>query len=322
MFTKFFEDAKKNKTIAGLDASQTVDQNAIEKCSLEFVVKGCGKLDVEIVDDPNLNAELLDTFAQTFVRHFWNDSIGYDNEMSFWFRLRSFFDENLPLWAQYFREAVLNNKALITSVNITKGNNTDVLHVEGKTDTLGTNQADNTGQSVSDTKYSSNTNGREQDTDNIETTEHKTDRNTSRKFNVDADTPQDQVNIENIDDTSDPMLAYNFKYASDASGEHELNYDEEDTKSNTNETKDNSTNEQTTGDSKTTGSSNASTKGRNRTNSNNTSDQTKSSNNNQTDESRNINLFELARQMNEMANGAYMNLFKRMKRYGLFLGVY
>lgn len=319
LFTKYFESAKKNNKIPGLESSITVDQNAINKCSLGFLVDNCGKFDINIVDDPNLNNELLNTFAQTFVRHFWNDSIGYDNELSFWFKLKAFFDENLPLWAQYFKEAIINNRALITSVAITKGNNVDVLHVEGSINASGTNHSDNSeGSQTSDTGFT-NTDSTNASNDKNNNKGTSTDRNTGRKLNANADTPQDQLNMTESDD---PLRSYNFDYASNVDGEHNLNYDETSTNSNSENDHTGNNNDRFSRNLTSEINNKAKANGRSKTDTSNTTDQTHTNIIDESHDIRNANVFELAQEMNELANGAYMNLFKKMKQTGLFLCVY
>lgn len=234
-------------TRAGYSAGAT-DEEEIEQASLDFLTVNCGKLWQNITDDSNLNAEIINIFAQDFIRQFWNNRIGYDNPMVFYTKLRGFMDQWLPVWGQFYKEAVLDKNAFITSIGTVGVNTTGLIHVEGKSsggttsegtndsstkgetsgattaitsstsDTKGSNTKDDTSSSNTSVDTSQITNGTDTTTKNDSTT---TD---TQNMEVTSDTPQDRISTDfsKGGKGTEPLSAYNFNYASSAEGQHTL----------------------------------------------------------------------------------------------------
>lgn len=358
-------------TRAGYSAGAT-DEEEIEQASLDFLTVNCGKLWQNITDDSNLNAEIINIFAQDFIRQFWNNRIGYDNPMTFYIKLRGFMDQWLPVWGQFYKEAVLDKNAFITSIGSVDVNATGLIHVEGKSsggttsegtndsstkgetsgattsitssnsDTKGSNTKDDTSSSNTSVDTSQITNGTDTTTKNDTTT---TD---TQNMEVTSDTPQDRISTDfsKGGKGTEPLSAYNFNYASSAEGQHTLassdttgkdtvvhstKVEGQDYTSVTGENHEKGTINTTTttngkNDSSTNGYNYSTTNGKTTlkvTNNNNQNNDTTSQSANVTNsKSRGLPLTQIAREFDEMANGAYLRLFIEAKKAGLFLGVY
>ena len=73
--------------IPGANEVGLYDENKIIKITaLAWLTDNCGKVYQEVTKDENLNADLIDIFAQTFVRHFWSMPIGYDSPVTLFVR--------------------------------------------------------------------------------------------------------------------------------------------------------------------------------------------------------------------------------------------
>ena len=358
-------------TRAGYSAGAT-DEEEIEQASLDFLTVNCGKLWQNITDDSNLNAEIINIFAQDFIRQFWNNRIGYDNPMAFYIKLRGFMDQWLPVWGQFYKEAVLDKNAFITSIGSVDVNATGLIHVEGKSsggttsegtndsstkgetsgattaitssnsDTKGSNTKDDTSSSNTSVDTSQITNGTDTTTKNDSTT---TD---TQNMEVTSDTPQDRISTDfsKGGKGTEPLSAYNFNYASSAEGHHTLassdttgkdtvvhstKVEGQDYTSVTGENHEKGTINTTTttngkNDSSTNGYNYSTTNGKTTlkvTNKNKQNNDTTSQSANVTNsKSRGLPLTQIAREFDEMANGAYLRIFIEAKKAGLFLGVY
>lgn len=350
LFTDFYETAA---PVYKWDVSANAEER-IETAALDFLTDKCGKVWQDVTDDSNLNAELINLFAQDFVRQFWNNRIAFDDETIFFVKLRSFLDQWLPVWGQFYREAILAKSAFITNAGQVSTNSNGLLHVEG----LNSNESKNTGNSTSQTtgttssvtdgKTSSNSNGTnsttgttssDQKTTGTDTTTHNTTTDT-QSMSVNADQPQDVINAENFaktgKDGAKPLSGYNWEYASSTGGKHDAQ-----TVTGTDSTEHN-TDVATTGNSKqdvtnqesTIGTSHSETKGTSdSTTTSSTTGNTSSKGTNNSDQrssnagvtttkARNASIASLAEQFDSFANGAYMMLFLKAKKSGIFLGVY
>lgn len=361
----------KNVGRAGYSAGAT-DEEEIEQASLDFLTVNCGKLWQNITDDSNLNAEIINIFAQDFIRQFWNNRIGYDNTMAFYIKLRGFMDQWLPVWGQFYKEAVLDKNAFVTSIGTVGVNATGLIHVEGKSsggttsegttdsstkgetssattaitssnsDTKGSNTKDDTSSSNTSVDTSQITNGTDTTTKNDTTT---TD---TQNMEVTSDTPQDRISTDfsKGGKGTEPLSAYNFTYASSAEGQHTLassdttgkdtvvhstKVEGQDLTSVTGENHEKGTINTTTttngkNDSSTNGYNSSTTNGKTTlkvTNDNKQNNDTTSQSANVTNsKSRGLPLTQIAREFDEMANGAYLRIFIEAKKAGLFLGVY
>lgn len=358
-------------TRAGYSAGAT-DEEEIEQASLDFLTVNCGKLWQNITDDSNLNAEIINIFAQDFIRQFWTNRIGYDNPMAFYIKLRGFMDQWLPVWGQFYKEAVLDKNAFITSIGTVGVNATGLIHVEGKssggTTSEGTNDSSTKGEtsgattaitsSTSDTKGSNakddtSSSNTSVDTSQITngtdtTTKNDTTTTDTQNMQVTSDTPQDRISTDfsKGGKGTEPLSAYNFNYASSAEGQHTLasadttgkdtvvhstKVEGQDLTSVTGENHEKGTINSTTttngkNDSSTNGYNYSITNGKtslkvkNHNKQNN--DTTSQSANVTKSKSRGLPLTQIAREFDEMANGAYLRIFIEAKKAGLFLGVY
>lgn len=325
LFKNYFEDAKKNHTIPGIEQSTTIDQNAIDKCALSFITSNCGEIFKEITDNENLNDDIINLFAQTFVRHFWNNSIGYDNDLSFWLKLRAFFDENLPLWAQFFKNTIVDKQSMITSISNVSINNNGTMHVE----TEGNNDGRTT--SNNNEKTTSNVGVTNVSKSNIGTTKTThtntgTDENTkNHNLSAHADTPQSETGLHLNDDNEEddnPLNGYNFSYASSVDGENNSMTHHADQKGDTTENDTTGSTESANGNTQSDSNADSKNVTVSSDKTTNSSDQNTGSTTRQNNLLRNESLFAVAKEMNELANGVYNNLFIKMKREGLFLGTY
>lgn len=337
--------------------------------ALDFLTWLTGdKLYQDITDNNNLNAEIIDQFAQTFVRKFWTYQPGYDSDLVFAARLRAFFDEYLPIWAQYYKELVINKGGYITNRGSVIVSGTNSLHYTGSGSSNGNNSSDvstvgensstnysntdekSNGDTITNTRSDSDTKGSvtSRSTDNKNTEASEEGKN--NQFQETADTPQNQIatpfqgaELSYVDENGktqngiDPTSNYQFDYASNAQANSTLTgkntkASETDTNQTTSST-DTTNTTNSNGESISKDESTTSTKGGSNA-TNNTSSHTvnrnsltqsdehnqNASNNNatQTDE-RNVPLYELAHGLNSIVDGAYGDLFKKAKKYGLFM---
>lgn len=323
MFINYFKYVKLEQNIPGIPKGMPLNQTAIDKCALSFLTTNCGELNYQVTQDTNLNNDILDMFARTFVRHFWNSRIAYEDEFTFWLKLRAFLDENMPMWEQFYREAVVNNKALFDNVASISIDNQGLLNVNTN------NENNGSINSKSNTKDSEETNGKTVNSNNgvlTNVTNSKGNTNSKghdRELNANADTPQDQLGsgIGN-NGNEDPLRDYDFNYASDVNGKNGYNDNNTDTTNHSEETSNNNGKANVINNENTSGSSDSTNNTTSKSTDNGETHQENSSTVRQNNESRNQSLFTIAEQMNELANGAYANLFLKMKQEELFLGTY
>jgi hypothetical protein len=363
----------------GVRAGYTADaseEEKIEKASLDFLTFNLGKVWQDITDDSNLNAEIVNLFAQDFIRQFWNNQIAYRDTMSFYVKLRGFMDQWLPIWGQFYKEAVLDKAAFITSLGSVSTTGSGLVHVDGlssgasssdgktSTTTTANTQSTNTGTTDSTTNGSStnSTDGSNSTKTNGNTNQLTTGDDTTTKqdktitdaqnMQLDADTPQDGINATNFYNgggdgkSAAPLSAYNFNYASSASGQHNLtNVATNDTDTITHNTnvktsqddlvygKDhqdstitNHSHTDGTNTSKGSSETESTTTGTNSlsgsTSTKQNSDTSSKSAGTTNTRMRGLPLTQIAREFDEMANGAYLRIFAEAKKAGLFLGVY
>lgn len=283
--------------LPGANEVSLYDENKIIRISaLAWLTDNCGKVYQEVTKDENLNADLIDIFAQTFVRHFWAMPIGYDSPVTFFVHLRAFLDENLPTWAEFYKEAIIKHGLYTTTAGTVTVEDNGTVHFEGTNSTDST--ATTTGKSSTDaTNNTKNT-----------TTNNSTQNSNSQTLSADADSPQDQLDLS-INQNS-ASGGYDFKYASKVSAS--LNK----SSTNTNGTS-TSTN---TGTNSTTGSNSSDQTGHSL--GQNSHDQQTGNFNKQSLKQRTQALSELALSVSRLADGIYLNIFTKMKHYGLFLLTY
>lgn len=283
--------------IPGANEVNLYDENKIiSVTALAWLTDNCGKLYQEVTKDENLNADLIDIFAQTFVRHFWSMPIGYDSPVTFFVHLRAFLDENLPTWAEFYKEAIIKHGLYTTTAGTVTVEDNGTVHFEGTNSTDST--ATNTVKSSSDeTNNTKNT-----------TTNNTTQNSNAQTLSADADSPQDQLNLS-INQNS-ASGGYDFKYASKVSAS--LNKNNTNTNGNSTTTNTGSTNSTASNSSDQTGHSLGQ----------NSHDQQTGNFNKQSLKQRNQALSELALSVNRLADGIYLNIFTKMKHYGLFLLTY
>lgn len=283
--------------LPGANSISEYDENQIIRLTaLAWLTDNCGKVYQEITSDSNLNADLIDIFAQTFVRHFWSTPIGYDSPITFFVHLRGFLDENLPVWAQFYKEAIIKRGLYKTTVGTVTVEDNGTLHFEG------TNTSDNTSTTTG-------TNSTDVTNSSTNTNKGTTDQSTTNStLSAEADSPQDQLNLSI--DQNNATGGYDFKYASKVNGGLD--------KSNTNTTS-NST-ATTSGTNTTTGNNSTDQKGHNLAQ--DSHDQQTGNFNKQLLKQRTQALSELAMSVSQLANGIYQNMFLKMKQAGLFLLTY
>lgn len=283
--------------LPGANEVSLFDENkVIQITALAWLTDNCGKVYQEITKDENLNADLIDIFAQTFVRHFWSMPIGYYSPVTFFVHLRGFLDENLPVWAQFYKEAIIKHGLYTTTAGTVTVEDNGTVHFEGTNTTDST--ATTTGKSSSDaTNNAKNT-----------TTTNSTQNSNGQSLSADADSPQDQLNLSINQDSASG--GYDFKYASKVSAS--LN------KSNT--TTNGTSTSTNTGTNSATGSNSSDQTGHSL--GQNSHDQQTGNFNEQKLKQRNQALSELALSVSRLADGIYLNIFTKMKHYGLFLLTY
>lgn len=283
--------------IPGATSVSLYDENQIIKITaLAWLTDNCGKVYQEVTKDENLNADLIDIFAQTFVRHFWSMPIGYESPVTFFVHLRAFLDENLPVWAEFYKEAIVKHGLYTTTAGTVTVEDNGTVHFEGTNSTDST--ATTKGQSSSD------------ETNNAKstTTNNTTQNSNGQTLSADADSPQDQLNLSINQDSASG--GYDFKYASKVNAS--LN------KNNTN-TNGNSTTTNT-GTNSSTGSQSSDQTGHSL--GQNSHDQQTGNFNQQKLKQRTQALSELALSVSRLADGIYLNIFRKMKHFGLFLLTY
>lgn len=333
-------------------------QSTLEKIrvgALDFLTENAGKMFQEITDDSSLNAEIVNVFAQTFVKHFWVSRIGYADTDDFFIKLSAFLQEKLPIWAGFYKQLVIDQKGLVTNYGTIKivGNNN--LHFVSAGSTQSTSDAksqengnqntssNSTTNSSNEGKTSSTGTGTVDRTNTNANNSSSTTANTSSsngKLTLDADTPQDQIKLNNKGNSGDPYTdltgVYGFKYSSGVHGEFgEEKGTQESTAQNSG-----STTEHEESNNQTNTNTSSTTTGTEKADSNTTSDRTSNTNtsssstNNAENTQASINdssttydqragsLASLAMELSKIANGAYLELFKDAKKAGLFLAVY
>lgn len=283
--------------IPGATSVSLYDENkVIQITALAWLTDNCGKVYQEITKDENLNANLIDIFAQTFVRHFWSMPIGYDSPVTFFVHLRAFLDENLPVWAQFYKEAIIKHGLYTTTAGTVTVEDNGTVHFEGTNSTDST--ATTNGKSSSD------------ETNNAKNTTNNTSNqnSNSQTLSGDADSPQDQLDLSINQDSASG--SYDFKYASKVS-----------TSINKSNTTTNGTSTTTnTGTNSATGSQSSDQTGHSL--GQNSHDQQTGNFNKQSLKQRNQALSELALSVSRLADGIYLNIFTKMKKFGLFLLTY
>ena len=314
-------------------SNATTDNKKISIGALDFLTEKCGDLMQQITDDQNLNEKLMDQFAQTFIRHFWNSCPGYGDLDTFYIKLRAFFDEQLPIWAEFYREAIVNKGTFITNDGKITVDDSNNLHYIGNSSNNTNNQnnttvdSNNTTNNITNVNETGKSTGSEDGTD--KSTSNTTDSNSknSSSFNAESDTPQDELSISNI--TPDkPTNGYSFDYASkvDADWSSEKNNGSQDvTTSNTsnkNNVTDTQNHSETINNSTNKGNTVTTNTGINKGTSNDEHNQTSAGTNLTDRKERNESLVSMAIELNKLANGAYANLFIDAKRYQLFMLIY
>lgn len=345
LVTNYFQVHQKE--LPGADDVDLTDYNKIiNLTALAWLTDNCGKIYQDITDDENLNADLIDIFAQTFVRHFWSIPIGYDSPLTFFVYLRGFLDEELPLWAQFYKEAIINKGLYNTSVGTVTVEDNGTLHFDGTN--LSDNTSNTTGKNSNNASTSSSAN-------TASTTNQKT---SNSNLTADADSPQDQLNLSiganteptiNVDSpqsqtnsnltadfsqdlnsgssttnqtSSSSLTADSPQYQGNASGSYDFKY-----ASKVNGGFNNSSTGTADNSSTSTNSINSTT-GNNSTNqaghnvAQDTHDQQTGNLNKQLLNQRTQALSDLALSVSYLANGVYQNMFLKMKHVGLFLLTY
>ena len=331
---EYYEEHKSD--LPGLSDLNPNDENEMIKLiALSFMTYHEGKLYQDITDDSNLNAEIINNFCQTFIRHFWNNQIGYDSEEKFYVKLRAFLDEQLPIWAQFYKQAVLDQSAFFTSTGRITVNNNGLLHI------IGTNgqTVQNSGnvKTTNDLKSTSNTTqahgGSDSTTHTYDTQQAEKANNSSSEgsFTADADRPQDQLQNENLQGTDaenppDPLKAYDFTYASSAEGTRSLTKQNSQNTSTQTGTQTDETTYNSNVNTNTTGTQTGSVNTENNTHQDlkgqRSQDQQNSNASVTNTYMRNETIGAIAKQLNSLVNGVYMDIFRKAKKEGLFLLVY
>lgn len=371
LYLDFFERNRDN-----LPGASHVDSHnypeMIRIGALDFIKSMCGDIYQDITDDENLNAEIIDTFAQTFVSHFWNNEIGYEDEFTFAVKLKAFFNEQLPLWAEYYKELIVLHGGYKNVEGEIKVNGNTASHsTTTAVNDLVNNTTNNAGKNSSN-KSSSSTDTKQNTTETGDTTEDSKNNTTTsstengdrnndnvvitrdNQLNASADTPQDELKFNksvgnnvpgtfSVDDDQydtdqfKPQNAYNFNYASKVEGNWEGTNTRNIAHDQNNLTKEDETN--ATGSKSTHSSSNTDAVGNTKqigetdyneeshstvlqkTNGTNDTEgsQTGSNTNRTVYSQRTLPVGELARGLNKIANGAFLNVFIVAKRAGLFM---
>lgn len=334
------------------------NQSTLEKIrvgALDFLTENVGKMFQEITDDSSLNAEIINVFAQTFIKHFWLSRIGYADTDDFFIKLSAFLQEKLPVWANFYKQLVVEQKGLATiygTIKVIGNNNLHFVSAGTTQSNSDTKNQENGNQNTSSNSTTNSSNqGKSDSTTNGTVDRTNTNANnsssttastssTSGKLALDADTPQDQVKLNNKGNSGDPYNdltgVYDFKYTSGVHGEFG---EEKGTQESTSQNSGSNT-EHEESNNQTIANTSSTTTGTEKTDSNTTSDRTSSTNtssnssNNTENTQASINdssttydqrtgsLASLAMELSKIANGAYLELFKDAKKAGLFLAVY
>ena len=331
---EYYEEHKTD--LPGLsDLNPNNTNELIKLIALSFMTYHEGKLYQEITDDSNVNAEIINNFCQTFTRHFWNNQIGYNDEQKFYVKLRAFLDEHLPIWAQFYKQAVLDKSAFFTSSGRVTITNNGLLHIDGTNGQTVQNSGNVT--TTNDLKSTSNNTqthgGSDSTTHTYDTQQTEKANNSSSEgsFTADADRPQDQLNSENLQGTdaenpTDPLKAYNFDYASSAEGTRSLNKQNNQntstqTGTQTDETSYNS-NVNTTSTTTNTGNVNTENNTQQDLKGQRSQDQQNTNSSVTNTYMRNESIGAIAKKLNSLANGVYLDIFRKAKKEGLFLLMY
>ena len=323
MFTAYFKLVQQNELIPGIPKGMPLNQSAIDKCALSFLTTNCGELNYSVTNDTNLNNDIMDMFARTFVRHFWNNRIAYDDEFAFWIKLRAFLDENMPVWEQFYKDAIIDKQSMLNNVSKITINNNGQIDIDTKNNNKG--NVDSTSESRNhETSKGTIVNSNDGSVTSITDSNGKTSsQGRNKELNANADTPQDQLGsgIGN-NGNDDPLKDYDFNYASSVNGINGYNGQNSTTVNHSDESNINNGRANTINNVETYGKVNTTDNTKSKSEDEGESHQTSTSNVGQNNESRNQSLFVLAEQMNNLANGAYANLFLKMKQEDLFLGTY
>lgn len=301
--------------------------------ALDFLTEKCGDLMQQITDDQNLNEKLMDQFAQTFIRHFWNSCPGYGDLDIFYIKLKAFFDEQLPMWAEFYRDAIVKKGVFVTNDGkITVDNSNNLHYIGNSSDNTSTHNnttvdSNNSTNGITTTNATGKSTGSEEGTDKSTSNTTNSDSKNSSSFNAEADTPQDELSVGNIT-PDNPTNGYSFDYASkvDANWSSEKNNGSQDVTTNNTSNKSNETNTQnnseTTNNSTNKENSSTTSIGTSEGSSNDEHNQTSAGTNLTDRKERNESLISMAIELNKLANGAYANLFVDAKRYQLFMLIY
>lgn len=333
LFNDFYNQNINTRPGYQVNASSPVSR--IRTGALDFLNFNAGPLNFEITGNTNLDSDLLNILAQTFIAHFYNTRIGYKDTETFYVSLSGFLNEELPLWSQFYKEAIYKHGAFITNagqvyvdangnLNFTENNTTSGTNTSNTTNTNdtttqtdGTNNTDTNGTTHTDNNGSTSNN-----------TTTKQDQNT-QALDVDTTTPQDRINF-NSDQISSGNLTgvYDFSYADSVKGNFNKNNlnttvnGSTDSNNTTDGKTTNSTKGTTSNTTKVTGGTTSSVKGSNTTTTDGKHQQDTQNTTNTTTQERNTDVFSLARGINGLVNGSYLNLFDKAKKAGLFLLVY
>lgn len=325
----------KNSLKPGYDTVTPGSVQAINVGAMDFIQENTDGLSIDITGDANADADILDVFCQTFIKHFWNSRIGYSDPMDFYVNLSGFLAENLPLWAQFYKEAIVKRGSFITGagqVTVMDDGQVKVTGTTGSQATTATtnNGSSNTTASTKGASDSTNTNN----TTTTGTTEESNDttatqNDSKQNLTLEADTPQDRLaydpaKIKGGDFTS----AYAFEYASKVTGDFsndQTTNSQNGKTSSTSETTANGTSETkgtTDSDTTTTGTTDKKSTGSTTVNGNTNSSTQNQATHDTTRQERAGSVASLALEMNHLANGAYSSIFKKAKLFGLFLLIY
>lgn len=322
--------------LPGLSDLNANDTNKLIKLiALSFMTYHEGKLYQDITDDSNLNVALINNFCQTFIRHFWNNQIGYDDENKFYVKLRAFLDEQLPIWAQFYKQAILDKSAFFTTTGRITVNNNGLLHVSG----TNSQNVQNTGNvtttnDLKNTSTSTQTHGGSDSTTHTydtQQTENANNTSSEGSFTADADRPQDQLSTKNLQGTDaenppDPLKAYDFTYASSAEGTRSLNKQKNQNTSTQTGTQKDDTAYNSTVNNDTSGTQTGTVNTENNTSQDlkgqHSQDQQNTNASITNTYMRNENIGTIAKQLNSLVNGVYLDIFRKAKKAGLFLLMY
>lgn len=322
-----------NNAILPEKSKAITDNQKISIGALDFLTEKCGDLMQQITDDQNLNEKLMDQFAQTFIRYFWNSCPGYGDLDIFYIKLKAFFDEQLPMWAEFYRDAIVKKGVFVTNDGkITVDNSNNLHYIGNSSDNTSTHNnttvdSNNSTNGITTTNATGKSTGSEEGTDKSTSNTTNSDSKNSSSFNAEADTPQDELSVGNI--TPDkPTNGYSFDYASkvDANWSSEKDNGSQDVTTNNTSNKNNETNTQnnseTTNNSTNKENSSTTSVGTSEGVSNDEHNQTSAGTNLTDRKERNESLISMAIELNKLANGAYANLFVNAKRYQLFMLIY